>query len=91
MEKTNSKLIKEAYRRYLNSTITTIYEAYTKPSTAKLQAYAYCKKLQEKYNGNYFKIIGYNTFEFSCGFMGEVDGKSVFVYITKSHDKYMIL
>ena len=62
-------------------------DCYNNYSYAKARAYNYCKDLQTKYNGYDFKIIGYNCMSFSVGFYCDFDGKTNFVYITKSYDR----
>lgn len=47
----------EAYRR---STTTDIYEAYERPSTAKIRANYQCRQQMEREGGHGYKIIGYN-------------------------------
>lgn len=44
-----------------------------------------------EYNGKALKIIGYNTMTFSVGFLGTVDGRAAFIYITKTYDRYIYI
>lgn len=76
------------YKRYLRSSDTQLFDCYDKPSQAKFNAYDYCLSLFREYNGSDFRIIGYNTFGFSVGFMFEKDGKTYLAYITKDNDRY---
>ena len=91
MEKKNTKTLKSAYARYQQSSNYTLRDCYGSYSYAKERAFNYCKELCDKYNGTGLKIIGYNTCGFSCGFVGLVDNKKVFVYITKDYDRYLEL
>ena len=83
--------IKDAYHRYLMSTDYDLQDVYTTCSLRKAYAYNYCIELMNKYDGHTLKIIGYNTTTFSAGFIGVVDGKDAFVYITKSYDRFIYL
>lgn len=61
--KTLNKTTKKA-AQYLNSynrsRIFDIYEAYEKPSSAKIKADYFCKEQMYKEGGHGYKIIGYN-------------------------------
>lgn len=76
------------YKRYLRSDDTQLFDCYDKPSQAKHKAYEYCLDLFREYNGSDFRIIGYNTSQFSVGFEFEKDGKTYLAYITKDYDRY---
>ena len=91
MKKANTKTLKNAYANYKQSSNYSLYDCYNSCSYAKEKAFNYCKELCEKYNGKDLKIISYNTFSFSCGFVGLVDNKKVFVYITKDYNRYLEL
>lgn len=83
-----NKQMQSAYKQYLWSSKTQLFDCYDNPSRAKFNAYDYCLSLFREYNGSDFRIIGYNTFGFSVGFMFEKDGKKCLAYITKDHDRY---
>lgn len=91
MEKRNTKTLRVAYSSYQQSNYYTLRDCYASYSYAKERAFNYCKELCDKYNGNGLKIISYNIFGFSCGFIGIIDNKKVFVYITKDYDRYLEL
>ena len=91
MKKANTKTLKSAYARYQQSSNYTLRDCYENYSYAKERAFNYCKELCEKFNGNDLKIISYNTFGFSCGFVGLIENKKVFVYITKDYDRFLEL
>ena len=91
MKKSNTVLMRSAYRRYGLSDIDDIYKAYGRPSSSKVHAWDRCKKMCEKYDGYGLRIIGKNCNYFSVGFIGTVDGKKAFVFITADNDRYMYL
>ena len=66
-------------------TLDDVYKSY---SAAKQNAYDYCKRLQDKYNGYDFRIISANTFIFTAGFkfVDVETGVIKFMYITPSYD-----
>lgn len=63
-----------------------IYEAYSRPSGAKVIAWHTCQKQCEEKNGYGLKITGHNSSFFSAGFMFEQDGKKFLQYITHCND-----
>lgn len=91
MKKSNTKTLKNAYENWQQSSNYTLRDCYSSYSCEKGRAFNYCKELCEKYNGYGLKIISYNIFGFSCGFVGLIDNKKVFVYITKDYDRYLEL
>lgn len=91
MTHTKNKTIKEAYNRYLKSDICFLWECYGHCSRAKENAFEYCRGLVGKYNGGRGAIIGYNTNTFSYGFIGYIDNREAFFYITKDYDRYIFI
>ena len=89
MIKTNSKLIKSAYRSYLTSEWQNIYQAYKNPSRRKVSAWESCTELCKKYDGRNLKVVSKNCDYCSAGFIGYVDGKRSFVWITACYNRYM--
>lgn len=84
-----NKLMQGAYNHYLRSNNgSNLYYCYGKPSDNKFKAMEYCEDLMKEYNGHYLRIIGYNSMQFSVGFLFYKDGKNYFAYITKSHDRF---
>lgn len=86
-----TKTIKNAYEIYLKSNLYTLNDCYANASYNKQKAYNYCRDLLVKYNGRQGRILGYNTMVFSYGFIGEMDGKPAFFYITRDHDRYIFV
>lgn len=88
---TTAKNIKGAYQQYCRSNLYTLDDCYSSCSIAKRTAMEYCCRLFIEHDGAEMKIIGYNCMTFSVGFMGIVDGKNAFIYITKDYDRYIFL
>lgn len=67
-----------------------IYDAYQRPSRAKLRAYEYCLELFRELDGYDFQILGHNTTTFSVGFryFGKNTGAACFAYITRDYDSF---
>lgn len=82
-----NKQMQGAIYGHKRSNTYTLSDCYNSYSYAKEKAYNYCKNLQTQYNGYDFKIISYNTMQFTVGFYCDFEGKTNFVYITKSYDK----
>lgn len=85
-----SKVIKCGYRDYLHSTHKTLNEVYKKHSLEKQMIYDRCLDICRMYKGRDFKIIKFNTYHFTCGFLRDVyssNGRlmdTFFVYVTPS-------
>ena len=96
MVRVNNKQIKQAYKQYAKSDLYSLEHCYNSFSYAKQQAWNYCKELENEYDGYNLKIIGYNSMQFSVGFVGEISDvitgelKKAFFYITKSYDRYIL-
>lgn len=87
-----TKTIKDAYARFLNSDLYTLRHCYNRPSENKQRAFDYCVDLWRKYDGQQARIIGYNTTQFSFGFIGSFDGnRPAFFYVTRDYDRYIYL
>lgn len=92
MTHSTTQQVKTAYCHYLNSRLYTLRDCYERPSYNKERAFDYCLELVQKYNGRQPRIIGYNTMQFSFGFIGSYDGnKPAFFYITRDYDRYINL
>lgn len=86
-----TKMMKEVYRRYKNSDYYGLYSCYDRPSPNKISAYRKCEEMADKFNGNGGKIIGYNCNTFSYGFVGSINGRKAFFYITRDYNRFMYL
>lgn len=91
MKHTTNAQIKGAFTAYQRATARFLHEVYNTWSNAKENAYAYCMGLMLKYHGNTPRIIGANTCTFSLGFIGEIDGRKAFFYITRDYDRYILI
>ena len=90
MLKVRGSLLKDAFRRYNRfDTVDDIRKAYNRPSSKKLQAWEYCKKLCVDFDGEALRIVGAGPYKFSAGFVfKDADGEKCFGWITASHDWY---
>ena len=74
-----------AYDRYLASDMDTLYKAYGRISAKKQQAWEDCLVLCREYGGTDLKVITYNTYVFTAGFVyTDEEGDRMFMYITPS-------
>ena len=65
----NTKKAQAFINAYKRSSIFDIYEAYAKPSTDKTRADYNCRMMMQSENGHGYKIISYNTFQFSVAWI----------------------
>lgn len=65
MNKRDLRFIKE----YRNSYNYSIYDCYSKPSENKVLAYEETRNYMESIGGKGYRILSYNTYSFTCGFM----------------------
>ena len=85
-----SAKIKRAYFDHKKSAIRSLYGAYKKPSFDKKCVWDKCEEIASKYNGYNLKIISFNTYHFTCGFLYDDCDRygnvldTYFVYITPS-------
>lgn len=91
MTRANTKALKEAFRSYGVSKHQYLWQVYKNCSNEKYEAFEYCKRLCEEHNGRDLKIVSFNKYQFTCGFIGEVNGEKAFVYITMNDDRYLPL
>lgn len=81
----------EAFSRYISSNKRTLSDCYKTFSSAKVSALEYCYKIMDTYNGYDLRIIGHNSETFSVGFIGTIAGQKAFFYITKDHDRFILI
>lgn len=74
--------------KYEVSEMYSIRHAYNKPSYAKRLAWLHCYAECDRYNGHDLKIISFNTFNFTAGFLYEDSetGVVMFRYISPSFE-----
>ena len=72
---------------YWNSTYVDLWDCYEKPSQSKVEAYRACLKFEGMMRGKRGRILSYNTFQFSYGFLvQDDDGEQWLIVRTKDHD-----
>ena len=91
MKESNTKQMRCAFTAYKNSKTKTLGECYKNCSYRKERAFMYCMDLCTKYNGTDLRIIGYNCSTFSVGFIGYVNNRKAFIYITAWYDRFMYI
>ena len=66
-----------------------IYDAYARPSVAKVRAWHYCKQLCAELGGHDLIICGKNCMVFSVCFKFEDEaGREAVSYITRDYDRF---
>ena len=65
----NTKKAQSFINAYNRSSIFTLREAYAKPSTDKTRADYNCRMMMQEEGGHGYKIISYNTFQFSVAWI----------------------
>lgn len=85
MKTQNTKKEKAILQRYYNSNIYNLDYAYQNASVYKYRAErSILEEMREK-NGLGYRILGYNTSTFSCGYTYEENGQKHFVYHTANN------
>ena len=87
----NDKTALSVIPRFNESVLTrTLLDCYKTCSRVKQNAYYDCKHLQYELQGYDFRIIGYNSMTFSCGFMFDdpFTGVVRFCYMTKDYTRF---
>lgn len=94
MKKKTPQFMQYYYDKYLHSNDTQLTDVYSSPSHLKLQAYIELKNYYTTalYGGGY-RIIGYNTHNFTVAFVGmHTDtGEAIFCVKTKQNLYYCLL
>lgn len=94
MKKKTAQFMQYYYEKYLQSNDTKLKDVYAKPSYLKIQAYI---ELKNYYNVALwafdYKIIGYNTHNFTVAFEGmhPETGEAIFCVKTKQNLYYCLL
>lgn len=84
----NKSQVRKAYQKYLENIDTLpvfLCQAYGRPSKEKERIMEECIAFKTKCSGYGGRIISYNTFVFTYGFMAELADK-YFIYITPTND-----
>ena len=91
MEHTKKAIMSQKYREFNRSFAFELGHVYGRYSEAKARAWDYCLSLADKYNGGALRILSANTMIFTVGFVGEINNRKAFFYITPSYDRYIYL
>ena len=67
--KNNTKQAERYINAYNRSDIYSLNQAYGRPSTEKTRADYNCRMMMQKEGGHGYKIISYNTFQFSAAWI----------------------
>lgn len=70
---------------YNRAFMTSIWQAYKKPSYNKQKAFAYIEECCNVLNGYGLKIVNKNTFNFTAAFLYEKDGQTCMQYHTHAN------
>jgi len=83
-----NKTMTNAYARYNNSKMDTIYKAYKKPSARKVRVWHHWMEACAMLNGRNMKVIGKNCNMFSLGFEypDPKTGVLNFMYVTPTKE-----
>lgn len=81
------KELEANYKRYQNSSMYSLYDAYGRPSQKKYDAWKRCEVFCKECGGESLKVISYNTYVFTAGFVFVKDGKRMFMLITPSTNR----
>lgn len=83
----NEKTAKANLNTYQKSTMFNLTDAYVKPSAAKSAAWYSCLRDMVNNAGWGLKVLSYNTFMFTCGylFVDPETGVIKFKYFTPNH------
>ena len=73
----------DMFRRYRNSSKTTLHDVYQSWSDKKEKAYKYCLRDMKEHGGQDMRITGANGFAFSCAYRIIRDDGAYLVYHTR--------
>jgi len=92
MKTCNTKMMRFQYYRYCESNYERLSQIYETWSSKKDDAYKECKELMKSLGGKNFRIISYNAWMFTAGFVyRDEDGKKWFVYMSRTNTNRMLL
>ena len=75
---------------YERSRFTSIHQCYESPSKAKIDAEFQCYNKMARQCGFAFKIMSYNTFSFTCGWLTEDETGVQTLHIETANNSYII-
>ena len=91
MKHSKTETLRRAYRAYKNSPYRCLPDCYRNCSAQKERAYENCIRKEIEYSGFNGRIIGFNSQIFSFGFIGEINEKEAFFYITPTYERYIYI
>ena len=75
---------------YERSNFRTIRDCYVSPSTAKIDAEFQCYNKMTRQYGFGFRIMSYNTFSFTCGWLTEDEKGLQTLHVETANNSYII-
>ena len=82
----SSSMGKKLYNRASHYDAYFLSQVYSRPSTAKQQAFEWCyNEFLNTENGKAFSICSHNTYGFTCSWIGNKDGENIMRYETKDN------
>lgn len=70
-------------------TYSSIFQAYGRPSSAKISAWEHCERLRDEFNGTNLRVLSRNTFMFTAGFEFEDENGVInYMLITPTVEMY---
>ena len=75
---------------YERSKFTSINQCYEKPSKAKIDAEFQCYNKMTRQCGFGFRIMSYNTFSFTCGWLTENETGLQTLHVETANNSYII-
>ena len=76
---------------YERSRFTSINQCYKSPSTAKIDAEFNCYNKMNQQCGFGFRIMSYNTFSFTCGWLTEDETGLQTLHVETANNSYIIV
>ena len=76
---------------YEHSKFYDIRECYEHPSTAKIDAEFYCYNKMNSQAGFGFRIMSYNSFSFTCGWLTEGENGVQTLHVETASNSYIIV
>ena len=91
--KINSNTIKGIgfLQSYEHSKFASINQCYESPSKAKIDAEFYCYNKMVSQAGFGFRIMSYNTFSFTCGWLTESEDGVQTLHVETARNSYIIV
>lgn len=91
MKTIKGKMRERFVNAYSMSCIDSLYAIYAKPSKAKISAHGDCWEQMHKEHGYDFRILSYNTFAFTCGWVMEAPETGVIMLRVETPENSYIM